>query len=208
MFVILAALTACTVPFSTNLGSELSMGLELDQSCTGSDTRTDALGTTEFTLTLEGDVCRMDVVWSGQLVSQEDLDAEVDAALDGQPVDRSNVEVTGATFTMDRVRLLDAAGSPVTVASFPEWSVDLQIAGEPVYTDAGTDLPELLAAPVTVPLSAGQLAVVNTAVQGEGTVMGDGTAMLRVPVAALPETASELTIDFSADIALDAEVGL
>lgn len=201
-------LTACTVPFSTSVGSDLEMGITLDQSCTGSGTSEEGPNTTSYTLSATGDICTLDITWAGQLVSQEVLDAEVEEALDGNPGNRANVTVTGATLSIDRIHLVDGEGTPVTISSFPTWNVALLLAGGDLYAASGTDVPELLASPVSLPLSDAQLALLNGAVQGTGTLGATGTATLSMPVSELPTTPTEMAIEFAADMDLDAEVGL
>lgn len=201
-------LAACTIPVSTSLRSEVGMGMDLDQSCEGTGTRDDDGNISTFTLTLEGDVCRVDVTWTGTLASQEDLDAELDRALDGRPVDRENITVTAATLTLDRIAVVDDAGAPVSLPTIPEWAMDLEVGGDTLYSATGVDLQVLLPAPVTLPLGTGQIAVINAAVQGTGSLDGTGAAMLRLPVSSLPATSTPMTIELEGDMALDAEVGL
>lgn len=208
MTLALALLVGCTVPFSTSVGSDVEMGLQIDQNCTGSDTVTDDTSTTTYTLAIDGDDCVLDVTWAGQLVSQADLDAEVEDAFEGRPIDRDNVTVTGATLTLERIELVDGSGNPAAITTYPAWAIDLQVAGEALYSGSGTDVSTILDAPVELALTAGQLTALNAAVQGEGSFDGNGTASLRIPVAELPSTPTDMAVNVSADMALDAEIGL
>lgn len=201
-------LMGCTVPFSTSFGSDLEMGLTLDQNCTGTDTIEEDGNTTTYTLATDGENCTLDVDWSGALMSQDVLDAEVEEALEGTPGNRSNITITAASLTLETIRLVDGSGAPVAIDSFPTWDVALQLGSGDLYTASGSDVPTLLASPVTVPLNDAQLDLLTAAVQGTGSLDATGTAMLSMPIDELPTTPTDMALEFEADMDLDAEVGL
>ena len=198
-------LAGCAIPVSTSVKSELGFGVDLDTSCTGEATLEDSSGTTVYALTLEGETCRVDVHWEGQLADQEAMDAKIEASLEGQPVDRSDVRVAGATLLVTRVELVDAAGNPVQ-ARFPSWEMGLSVAGVSVYEDTGADVPALLRDPLEVELPEEVVAALDASVRDGTPVPGTASASLVLPLEVLPERSGSFTLEVEGDVDIRARV--
>lgn len=199
-------LAACSIPVSTSVDSEVQVAIDIDRSCTGGAEVEEGASTSSYTLTAEGELCRIEVSWAGHLADQASLDAKVEEALEGRPVDRSDVTITAATLHLEKVDLVNEVDNALPIDAYPSWTMDLQIGGASVYSSTGTDVPALLDGPTDIPLPESAVAALDDAVKNGTPVDGAATATLLVPLAALPETPVELTLQIEGEVDLDAEI--
>jgi hypothetical protein len=179
-----AGLAGClSVTFTTTQSNEgevvLNLG-DLSGPCEGTATVTQEGGTVTLTRTRDGETCLITADFSAEAVDMAEVRAKVEDEIGRRGHSSISADVTlKAPLKIDVTNLkLEGFEPPSTT-----WSVDVDLAEQPILALAGDDLAALLTQNVSVELGKEQVSVINDAYQAGAVVSASGQIVLgSVPI--------------------------
>jgi hypothetical protein len=183
----------------------------LDGQCGGGGDVQDSNGETKYTETIDGDNCRIDATWMGQLLDLQSVRDTVaaEAKKNNTSADKLDLTIHSVVLDLSNVALVDGSGENITPPTVPAWSAAITLDGTAIFDLSGKDVTSLLAGDTQVALAKDCVALLDKEYHSAQPVQAAGTASLSVAMSDLPSLAGKnpiLSFDLAAQINGTAQV--
>jgi hypothetical protein len=201
------------VGIDSNAQSTLHFELgALDGQCGGGNDLRDANGDgTTYTETIDGDNCRIDATWQGQLLDLQSVRDTVasEAKKNNTSADKLDLTIHSVVLDLSNVALVDSAGVNIAPPTVPAWKAEITLDNDAIFDLSGKDVTSLFAGDTQVALSKECVALLDKEYHSGQPVKAAGTASLSVAMSDLPSLAGKnptISFDLAAQINGTAQV--
>ena len=207
--------TACDFDVEASVNDTVAFDLgSLDGACEGSDSEEGDRGVTAWTKSIEGDACRVDFTWDGDLIEMDEVREKVDAeiAANDPGVGSVGVRIDGVEIGLEALRMTDGDGGAIPSPTMDEYGLSIDMLEEELLAIDGTDVLEIVASDQTFPLSKDALLAASQAFRERAPVPAHAEGTLLIPLTELDALAAagetRLEVDFRVDVTATAEASV